>query len=420
MKLTKTSVAKIEPQAGKQLLIWDSELRGFGIRVSPGGAKTYIMQRRIGRTTRRVTIGRADDISAESARRRALSLAAQFSEGIDPVAEERKLRARTRTLKEAFEEYKRAPKKKGTGKGAPKKAGTLRDIDKAMGRFSDWLGKPVSEITGRMVKDRHAKLAEASAAQANLAMRYLRAALNHVIADCDDGDEPVLKSNPVDRLNRLNQWAEVKRADRYLPEDRVAEWIGAVQTSLAGIRCDNESRDALLFILLTGARIGEVLGSAKDGYLPLRWADVDLKNNVVTFRQTKNGTDHELPLSSQLVDLLTERKKIADKDFVFGNRQGDVPADLRNALRRIEAETGLHITAHDLRRTFATTASRIDVSAYKLKRLTNHTSGGDVTAGYVQVTTEDLREAMQRISDYMLSPARTGDVVQLLEARTHA
>ncbi|MCA1775536.1 MAG: hypothetical protein LC676_08000, partial [Loktanella sp.] len=94
-----------------------------------------------------------------------------------------------------------------------------------------------------------------------------------------------------------------------------------------------------------------------------------------------------------------------------------VPADLRNALRRIETETGLHITAHDLRRTFATTASRIDISAYKLKRLTNHTSGGDVTAGYVQVTTDDLRDAMQRISDYLLSPARTGEVVQLLEAR---
>lgn len=417
MKLTKTSVAKIEPQPGKQVLIWDTELRGFGIRVSPGGSKTYIMQRRVGRATRRVTIGRSDDISADTARRRALSLAAQFAEGLDPVAEERKLRARTKTLKGAFEEYKAAPKKKGGGKGGSKKPQTIRDIDKAMRRFSDWLNKPVTEITGRMVKDRHAMMAEKSAAQANLAMRYLRAALNHLIADCDDDDEPVLKSNPVDRLNRLNQWAEVKRANRCLPADRVTEWVHAVQTSLGGIRCDNEARDALLFILLTGARLGEVLGNAKDGYLPLRWSDVDLKKKVVTFRKTKNGNDHELPMSAQLVDLLSERKKVADKDFVFANRQGDIPNDLRPALRRIEDATGLHITAHDLRRTFATTANRIDVSAYKLKRLTNHASGGDVTAGYVQVTTEDLRTAMQRISDHLLAPARTGDVVQLSEAR---
>ncbi|PWG18061.1 tyrosine-type recombinase/integrase [Salibaculum griseiflavum] len=417
MKLTKTSVGKIEPQPGKQLLIWDSELRGFGIRVSPGGSKTYIMQRRIGRTTRRLTIGRADDISAEAARRRALSLAAKFAEGIDPVAEERKLRARAKTLKEAFDDYKAAPAKKGGSKGNTKKPQTIRDIDKAMRRFSDWLNKPVSEITGRMVKDRHAKLAATSPAQANLAMRYLRAALNHVIADCDDDDEPVLKSNPVDRLSRLNQWAEVKRAERCIPQDRIGDWVNAVQTSLGGIRCDNEARDALLFILLTGARVGEVLGNAKDGYPPLRWADIDLRNNVVTFRQTKNGTDHELPLSSQLVNLLVERKKIADEDFVFANRQGEMPTDLRAALNRIEVATGLHITAHDLRRTFATTASRIDISAFKLKRLTNHANGGDVTAGYVQVTTEDLRDAMQRISDYLLSSARTGDVVQLSEAR---
>jgi integrase len=417
VKLTTTKVDKLEPIPGKQRLVWDSELRGFGIRVSPGGAKSYIMQRRVGNKERRVTLGRHGEISAENARRKALGMAAQFSEGFDPVKERQKKEARATTLRAAFEAYKAAPKRRGNGKGAPKKPQTIRDIDKAMRRFDDWLDLSVTEVTGRMVKDRHAKLAAVSPAQANLAFRYLRAAFNLVIADSDDDDEPLLMRNPVDRLNRLAQWAEVKPSKDHLPEDRVAEWLDALQTALVGMRGEAECRDALLFMLLTGARIGEVLGNSKDGYPPLRWSDVDLKKRIVTFRDTKNGTDHELPLSSQLVDMLTERKKVAGAEYVFSDPAGEVPADLRNALRRMETATGLHLTAHDLRRSFATIASKLDISAYKLKRLTNHISGGDVTAGYVQVTTDDLRDAMQRISDYLLSPARSGDVVQLAEVR---
>ncbi|SNT38168.1 tyrosine-type recombinase/integrase [Tropicimonas sediminicola] len=416
VKLTKTTVAKIEPAEGKQLLVWDSELRGFGLRVSPGGAKAFIMQRRVGKNTRRVTIGRAGDMTPEAARKRALTLASQFADGIDPVAERKRQEARSMTLRDAFEDYMRAPKKKGGGRGAPKKARTIRDIEKCMRRFDDWLDKPVTEITGSMVKKRHAEIVETSPAQANLAFRYLRAAFNHVIADADDDRDALLSRNPVDRLNRLNQWAEVKPAKGHIPEGKLADWIEAVQTGLVGLKNENEARDALLFMLLTGARLAEALGNPLDGYQPLAWSDVDLERRIVVFRNTKNRTDHELPLGSELASLLKARKAVSGPDFVFSNPNGALPTDLRSAYHRIEAKTGLYVTAHDLRRTFATVASKLDISAYKLKRLTNHISGGDVTAGYVQVTTEDLRDAMQRIEDYMLSPGRTADVVQL-EAR---
>ncbi|AJE47959.1 integrase family protein [Celeribacter indicus] len=394
-------MAKIEAVEGKQTFHWDAEVKGFGVRVSAAGVKSYIMQRRAGTTTRRLTIARCDDMGADEARKRAIKLAAQFADGIDPTAEERRRKAQAQTLRQAFNAYKKAPKKKGEGRGAPKKARTIRDVEKMMPRFADWLDKPVTAITSKMVKNRHAEIAATSPAQANLAMRYLRAALNHVMADADD-DAPILKSNPVDALNKVHQWAETKRAVRHLPDDRIADWVDAVQTGLVGLKNESEVRDALLFMLLTGARLAEVLGNSKDGYPPLAWADVDLAGATVTFRDTKNRTDHTLPLSAQLVALLAARKAVSGK-WVFSDRSGALPGDLRGAYARIEKATGLHITAHDLRRTFATVASRIDISAYKLKRLTNHISGGDVTAGYVQVTTEDLRDAMQRISDRLLS-----------------
>jgi hypothetical protein len=165
----------------------------------------------------------------------------------------------------------------GAGRGAPKKANTLHDIDKAARRFADWLDKPVTEITGDMVKARHAEIAARSPAQANQACRYLRAAINHVNADSDE-DAPVLARNTVDRLSRVAQWAPVPRAT-------------------IGLQRDAEIRDALLFMILTGARISEVLGDPKVGYPPLRWDAVDLERGVVVLEATKNRSDHELPLT---------------------------------------------------------------------------------------------------------------------------
>lgn len=405
LKLTKTSVAALpdRPEDGKQLLVWDTEIRGFGLRIAPAGTKAYIMQRRVGRHTRRVTIGRADDITAEAARRKATILAAEFAEGVDPVQVKQAAAQRAQTLRQAMEAYIAAPKKKGVGKGGEKKARTQRDIRTVFQRkFGDWLDMPLVDITEAMVKERHAAIAKDSPAQANLAFRYLRAAMNNVIADVDDGQAPIIKANPVTRLNRTNQWADVRPAKGRIPDKEIPEWVNAVKDGLEDLAHASEMRDALLFMLLTGARIGELLGSAKDGYPPLRWASVDFRQAKVTFPDTKNRLDHELPLPAQLLALLKDRKGRAGPKFVFSDRKGGLPGDLRPALRRLETLTGLHITAHDLRRTFASVASKLDISTYKVKALTNHISGNDVTADYVEVEFEDLREAMQRIEDHML------------------
>ena len=72
--------------------------------------------------------------------------------------------------------------------------------------------------------------------------------------------------------------------------------------------------------------------------------------------------------------------------------------------------------AHDLRRTSATIAESLDIPAYALKRLMNHKTQGDVTGGYLVITTERLRTPMERIEDVVLKAAgvRAGaDIVAL-------
>jgi len=62
----------------------------------------------------------------------------------------------------------------------------------------------------------------------------------------------------------------------------------------------------------------------------------------------------------------------------------------------------VQFTVHDLRRTFITTAESLNISAYALKRLLNHSTENDVTSGYLVIDVERLRKPMQQISDYFL------------------
>lgn len=72
-------------------------------------------------------------------------------------------------------------------------------------------------------------------------------------------------------------------------------------------------------------------------------------------------------------------------------------------LKRVRTASGVSFIIHDLRRTFATTAERLDISHYKIKNLLNHSVSNDVTGGhYVQIDVDQLREPMQNIADLFI------------------
>jgi len=71
-------------------------------------------------------------------------------------------------------------------------------------------------------------------------------------------------------------------------------------------------------------------------------------------------------------------------------------------LNLVRAKTGIAVSPHDLRRTFATVAESVDISPFALKALINHALGADVTSGYIQITPERLREPAQRVCDKMM------------------
>jgi integrase len=114
-----------------------------------------------------------------------------------------------------------------------------------------------------------------------------------------------------------------------------------------------------------------------------------------------------LPLSDFLRWLMQRRydQRTSDK-FVFpGHGTTGHITKVRTAVAKVTESSGVSVTVHDLRRTFITCAEALDISPYTLKKLMNHRVSGDVTAGYLVITAERLREAMQRITDAILEHA---------------
>ena len=116
-----------------------------------------------------------------------------------------------------------------------------------------------------------------------------------------------------------------------------------------------------------------------------------------------------------LAALLNARERLGP--LVFISAHGQV-GNLRYSLESITKTSGVKFMAHDLRRTFAAIAESLDIPAYALKRLVNHKTQGDVTGGYLVITTERLRAPMERIEDCVLKAAKvreSAEVVALLD-----
>jgi integrase len=112
--------------------------------------------------------------------------------------------------------------------------------------------------------------------------------------------------------------------------------------------------------------------------------------------------------------------------FVFpaNSRSGHIE-EPRFALRLVREVSNITVTPHDLRRTYVTVAENTDISALALKALVNHSLGDDVTAGYVQMTVERLREPAQRVADRLkelcgIGPARLRAIIGAPESGSEA
>ena len=108
-------------------------------------------------------------------------------------------------------------------------------------------------------------------------------------------------------------------------------------------------------------------------------------------------------MSDYVHDVLVKRRALGRTEFIFhaASKSGHLE-EPRFFLEQVAKASGVRISIHDLRRTFITVAESCDISPIALKALVNHSQGSDVTAGYVQIITERLREPLRRVTERLL------------------
>jgi hypothetical protein len=382
---TKQAIDELpHPDAG-QVLYWCTDLRGFGLRVGARD-KVFVVQRRVNGFPKRVTIGRVGEISLHKARQDAGLLIGEMTSGTDPVARKRDHTAGGMTLLQAWELYQQAMKKLGRSQA------TLADYQSKIDcHMSDWLDRPLVEITRDVCNKRHTKIGEVNGTyMANGTMRVLRAIWRRTRRQHPELPEP-----------------PTMNVDFYPEQGRTAiitnwpAWWEGIQQIASPVR-----RDFYIWLAFSGCRAGETMSMAVK--------DIDLEKGIVRYPITK-ATAFEMPLSKYMVELL--RNRIADNAEEFG-------ADCPWVFPSITAKSGhleeekltatepklfkQHWSPHTLRHSWITNADqKVKISDTHQRALTNHkpkrAKNGDAHAGYIHPDLDDLRESQQLMTDYLLA-----------------
>ena len=418
LKLKKTTVDVIPLTQAGQALYWDAELAGFGLRVGTQ-TKAYFAEGRVGGKTVRYTIGKHGVFTAEQARTEAREKLVLMAKGINPNEDKAQKKVKGVTLEQAFKEFLESRKnlkprtiydyQRFMGM-LPEKEGVERKKSKTAW-FADWRNRALVDITKEMVAHRHRKAGQASQAQANLAMRFLRAIFNFAAGKYSDSrGRPLITDNPIKGLSQTKAWYRVARRKTVIKPHELAPWYKAVteiKNDPTGAKRETV-RDYLLLLLFSGLRRQEAA--------TLRRENVDLKAKTLTVIDTKNHEDHTLPLSDFLCSLMESRLAAVKGDYVFpGTGRGGYLVEPRKQIERVIKASGVAFTLHDLRRTFSTIAESLDIPAYAIKRLLNHKLSSDVTAGYIVMDVERLRQPMQKIADFIAKTVGIKDSAPVVE-----
>jgi integrase len=416
-KLTDT-VAKSEKDcptpASGYTIYWCEKKDGFGLRVSWTGDRAWVKERRVAGKTVRRTLGKAAGrgaISSTAARELALDISSELAKGVDRSEIQRDARKADALVKQeilltfgvALKEY---VEQKRRGKdGLALKERTKQDylsmIEQGRTRLSgkpmrdgalfSIKDKPLAHLTADDMRDLYADALSRGTRQAVYCMQVLRAVLNWHGAKVPD--------NPLSK-DVAGRKRIVLAQTKGKPNPIRPEYLGAWYRAACKVSASttDDAGDYLRFQLLTGCRGVEIKGDAYDNE-PIKVKDVDLTGARIVLRDTKNRADHALLLSSQALEIV--KRNITGKK---PNTPLFAVNDARDALHTINAAAGLDPAAHsghDLRATFASVAEEL-VSSYTLKRMLNHSEGGDVTGGhYIEKSETQLRAGWQAVADFI-------------------
>jgi integrase len=382
MKLNDRTVTLSKPTLpeGKiDIVIFDEDIPGFGLRIREGGSRVWIFQYSRDGRARRMTLGKFPKLSAREAREMVGPLAHQVGLGRDPAAEKQETRTDKETLGEAIMAYLQVKKPELRPR-------TFVETERYLSETAKGLhSRPLDAITQREIADVLTRIADqsgnatANRFRANLAALYTWAARQGKVT-----------ANPVAFTEKRPEQSR----DRVLTDAELAAIWNALPASDYGA--------IVKLLMLTGQRRDEIGG--------LRWSEIDLSGYGVIHlpkERTKNRHPHMIPLSPAARAILaTLREQAGDREFVFGRGQGFSGWSASKAALHADLPKMPDWTLHDLRRTAATGMGELRVPPNIIEMVLNHQSGhkGGIAGIYNHaVNGTERREALDKWGAHVMA-----------------
>jgi integrase len=400
-KLNKRIVDTALP-TGKDYVVWDDDLPGFGLRVFATGKRSYIIQYRALGRSRRYTIGPHGVWTPEMARQEAKVQLGRIAQGGNP-AEERLIDRQAITVKELCQMYL-ADLDAGLvlGKGGRAKApGTVvsdigrinRHIIPLLGnrRLKDlvkadvnWMMKDImvgkTRMSAKTKKLRGKSIVRGGAGTAARTVSLFGGMLTYA------GEAGLIDNNPAHGIRKPKYAVRQRR----LNEDEyriLGEMLRAAGQSYP------MTVNIIRQIAMTGCRRSEIIN--------LLWNDVDIDHSCLRLSQSKEGFSVR-PIGLPVVEFLESEHAYADGSYVFpgwgyDNAFGAFPNQW-DAIFKGSPLDG--VTAHVLRHSFASVANDLGCTEITIAALIGH-SKGTMTSKYVHTLDTSLVMAADSIAGYI-------------------
>jgi integrase len=350
---------------------WDAQLPGFGVRVRPSGAMSFVVSYRAGSgraaPKKRLTIGSVGKITPEQARTLAQGILGAVAHGRDPAKERRKAEASAgNTLRSVAENYFA---REGD------RLRTVRARQLALERlvYPTLGARQIDEIKRSDINRMLDKIEDENGARtATLTLAYLRRVMNWHATRTDDFRSPIVRG--------MARGVTTKR-DRVLTDDELRSFWKAAEG------WEHPFTRLLRFILLTATRREEAAG--------MRWSELEAATWTIPAARYKTKIDFEVPLPRAALDVLGAVTRFAENGFVFtttGNARmggfskfkarfdGLMLGELRMAaVERGDDPAKITLdrwTVHDLRRTARSLMTQAGVSTDHAERALGHVIGG--------------------------------------------
>lgn len=383
LRITKRTVDQLQP-SDREVYIWDSEVRGLGVRCYPSGKKMYVLKTRHGRTQRLITLGQhGSPHTPESARKAALHHLALRAKGEDP-AKEREKRKAAKTVKELGTRFldEHVPRRCKPSTAYEYKRAVEQFINPALGSLS------IGDVTSADVARLHYKLRHIPY-QANRAVGVL----SKMMALAEKWHYRSPNTNPC---KGLEKYPEDKR-ERFLTKEELKRLHNVLDEAEAN---GTESRyfiAAIKLLLMTGARLSEVT--------TLKWSYADLEAGMLNLPDSKTGKK-TIPLSGTAIEflkaMLKQGMRVEGNPYVIvGAKPGSHLVEMQSPWRRIRKKADLEdVRIHDLRHSFASFAINSGMSLQIVGKLLGH-SQVQTTMRYAHLDNDTLKKATNEISAVM-------------------